>query len=534
MKLLSVHNLTKKFGAVAAVSEVNFTLNAGEVLGVVGQRGSGKTTLFQLLSGVYPPTSGEIILSGKRVVLRTPKIAQRLGIETVYQHPHLAENLNVLQNIFLGREHRKPRWAPVWPDDLSMYHYTRELFEAFDVPPELISERTANLSIEQKQIIALARALCRPSKLLLFDDPLAPLSFPRQQKLLARIKELAEQGAAVIISSDDLKHIFSVTDRILVLYQGSQLALKQTDETTPREVVELIVGSNRQDQVTPVIWAFENYYTAQQQAEELRRAQMALRQSLEASDSLNRQLIERLRDQVKALDRLNLALQEANRRLMTEREAERKSLARDLHDQVIQDLLSFNYQLEEAEEETADEQQRLSLGKIREGIREVVGALRQLCSDLRPPTIDSHGLSAAIRSLAHQWSKQNGIQVQLDIDPDLGRLPETIELSVFRIIQEGLSNVRKHAKATKVKLTLLRTPTASLVVRLKDNGLGINAPINLAALSEEKHFGLVGISERVSLLGGSMHVESARNGGLEMNIEIPSPYPSLSSQSINN
>jgi ABC-type glutathione transport system ATPase component len=138
------------------------------------------------------------------------------------------------------------------------------------------------------------------------DDALAALSFERQQKLLGHIKQIATQNVAVILSSDDLKHIFAVTDRILVMYQGRQATLRTTTETTPREIVELIVGSNRKEQVTPVIWAFENYHAAQQQAEELRRTQMVLRESLEAQDSLNRQLIERLSDQVEALDRRNL------------------------------------------------------------------------------------------------------------------------------------------------------------------------------------------------------------------------------------
>jgi len=353
------------------------------------------------------------------------------------------------------------------------------------------------------------------------------LSYGRQLTLLDKIKALATQNVAVIISSDDLKHIFAVTDRILVLYQGRQVATRQTAETTPREVVELIVGTNRKDQITPVIWAFENYHLAQQQAEELRRAQSLLRQSLEAQDSLNRQLIERLRNQVQALDRLNLALQEANRRLMTEREAERKALARDLHDQVIQDLLSYTYQLEEVESDWADQLPVSALTETRNGIREVVSTLRQLCSDLRPPTIDSHGLSAAIRSLTHQWTKQTGIQVDLEIAAELGRLPEAIELSVFRIIQEGLRNVRKHARATHVRLSMQRGQDANLLVQIIDNGKGLSKPVNLATLSDQKHFGLLGISERVSLLGGNMHVASKASGGLELKIEIPSPYPEI-------
>jgi signal transduction histidine kinase len=408
-----------------------------------------------------------------------------------------------------------------------MLQVTRDLLNTFDMSPALAEEEVSNLSDEQRQVVALARALCRPCRLLLLDDALEALSFARQEILLERVKSLATQGVAVILSSDDLKQIFAITDRILVLYQGHQVALHRTTETTPREIVELIVGSNRQERITPVIWAFENYHDAQRQTEELRQAQRELKQSLEEKDSLNQQLIQRLGNQVEALDQLNLALQEAGRRVMMEREAERKALARELHDQIIQDLLSYNYQLEEAESHIQVETQRQEISQIRNNIRQVVGSLRQVCSDLRPPTIDNHGLSAAIRSLVSQWTKQTGIPVELDINAGLGRLPEPIELSVFRIVQEGLRNIQKHAEATQVNLSLHRTPKASLHMRLADDGHGVEGPVDLAALAKENHFGLVGISERVSLLDGTLDVNSAPEGGLELEIEIPSPYPSI-------
>jgi signal transduction histidine kinase len=526
-KLLTVRNLTKRFGLVAALEGISFEIQPGEILGVVGQRGSGKTTLFRLLGGVYTPSAGEIHFNGSRAQLRSAGQARQMGIETVHQNIQMADNLSVLQNIFLGREQCKSNLFGLWPDEENMARIARRFFDDFMLPPGLMYASPAKLTSEQKQLIALVRVLSHPGRLLLLDDAFSALNFERQEKLLNYIKELAAQDVSIIISSDDLKQIFAVTDRILVLYQGRQVALSDTSETTPRDVVELIVGSNRQEKVTPVIWAFESYYAAQQQAEELRRHQAVLQQNLEVKDSLNRQLIERLQVQVQALDRLNLALQEANRRLMTEREAERKALARDLHDQVIQDLLSYNYQLEDAENTAGDDLQRQELAEIRNGIRQVVSSLREMCSDLRPPTIDSHGLSAAIRSLTHQWGKQTGVKVELELDMALGRLPEMIELSVFRIVQEGLSNVRKHAHARNVRLALRRSPTASLVVQLTDDGQGIAKPINLAALTNGKHFGLVGISERVSLLGGTMKVLSPETGGLEILIEIPSPYPSI-------
>lgn len=527
MTLLTVCNLTRYFGTIPALVDVSFDLQPGEVLGVVGQRGAGKSTLFQVLSGALLPSSGEIRFAGKRVILRGIPYAQRLGIAAVPQYPQFAENLNVLQNIFLSRELCTPGSLGLLPDDGAMARIARELLASFDLPTDLLEKPVAALSGEPRQIIALARTLCRPCRLLLLDDALAALSFARQQRFLERIKTLAADGVTIIMGSDDLKQIFAVTDRILVLYQGHALALRRTADTTPREIVELIVGSNRQERVTPMIWAFENYHAAQQQAEELRRAHLELQQSLEEQDSLNRQLIERLHKQLEALDRLNVALQEATRRLITEREAERKALARELHDQVIQDLLSYNYQLEEIENECGVEDERLNLARIRQGIRQVVSNLRQICSDLRPPTIDNHGLPAAIRSLTSQWTEQTGIPVTLQLDMALGRLPETIELGVFRIIQEGLRNVRKHARATEVVLTLQRTSAASLVVRLADNGRGMSQPLDLADLTSRKHFGLVGISERVSLLGGTLRVTSAPQGGLVMEIEIPSPYPTV-------
>ena len=528
-ELLRVDHLSRDFGMVHALRDVTFSLAPGEVLGVVGQRGAGKSTLFQLLSGVHTPSDGEIIFDGQPVTFQTVSQAENHGIVAVHQTPQLIDHMNVMHNVFMGREVRG-KGLFRFNREGRMLQATRDLLTAFDMPTELAEKPVRDLSDEESQIVVLVRALCRPCRLLLLDNALSALSFARQDILLKRIEALSAEQVSVILSSDDLKQIFAVTDRILVLYQGRQVALRRTAETTPRDIVELIVGSNRKDRVTPVIWAFENYHDAQQQTEELRRSQRELKQSLEEKDSLNRQLIQRLENQVEALDELNIALQEAGRRVMMEREAERKALARELHDQIIQDLLSYNYQLEEAESRIKSEEQQQEISQIRNNIRQVVGSLRQVCSDLRPPTIDNHGLPAAIRSLVSKWSKQTNISVELNIDPGLGRLPEPIELSVFRIIQEGLRNVQKHAGASKVRLRLHRTSKASLRVYLADDGYGLDGPPDLAALAKQNHFGLVGISERVSLMEGSLNFGSPPEGGLELAIEIPSPYPSIQKQ----
>lgn len=549
--LLRAENLSKNFDRLPVLKDVSFSLVQGEVIGLVGRQGAGKSTLFHLLNGAMPPSSGTIYFDGMPRRFSNRIQAQKFGIETVYQTSGLinrfdfstnlftdrdsgvetirrtsglVEQFNVTENILLGREIKKfARFGIIDWD--RMVDIARHLLAEFDLSPDLAHEQVRNLSDEQRQVIMLLRTLYRSCRLLLLDDIIPILSFQRQKILLGKIKKLASQGTSIIISSDDLKHLFTVTDRIIVLYEGRLVADRRTVESTPREIVELIVGSSQQEQVSPLIWALESYHSAQQQSEELRRTQVSLKESLEARNSQNRQLVERLGNQLVALDQLNAALQATQRRLNTEREDERKVLARELHDQIIQDLLGLSYHLEEVEGLEKSPVLRRDVAAIRQGIRNLVGELRQMCSDLRPPTIDHHGLTAAIASLAHEWAERNDVQLQLEIDPALGRLPETIELSVFRIVQEGLNNIRKHAAAHHVRLSLQRTSSTNLLVRLEDDGQGLPAPTDLASLSINKHFGLVGISERVALLGGFMNIESSKGKGTILQVEIPSPYP---------
>jgi signal transduction histidine kinase len=552
--LLRVENLSKTFDRLPALREVTFSLAKGEVIGLVGRQGAGKSTLFHLLSGAIQPSSGIINLEDTNRRFANRIDAQKIGIETVYQTSNLinrfdfsshifsykdagvnitrrtsglVEEFDVTQNILLGRELKKIPFLGVIDWD-GMIGVAQKLLAEFDLPADIAHEKISNLSDEQRQVVLLLRTLYRPCKLLLLDNIIPILSFQRQEILLDKIKQLAAQGVSIIISSDDLKHLFTITDRIIVLYEGKLIADRRTAESTPREIVELIVGSAGQEQVSPLIWALESYHTAQQQTEDLRRAQASLQKSLDAQGSLNRQLVERLSNQLVALDQLNAALQATQRRLITEREDERKVLARELHDQIIQDMLGLIYRLEEVEEQAASSGLRQDVGSIRQGIRNLVGELRQMCSDLRPPTLDHHGLSAAIDSLANEWAERSDIQLQLEIDPALGRLPEMIELSVFRIIQEGLNNIRKHAAAKHVRLSLQRTSTTNLLVRLEDDGKGLSKPADLASLSVNKHFGLVGISERVALLRGSMNIESSQGNGTILQVEIPSPHPLIS------
>ncbi|MBI2332243.1 MAG: ATP-binding cassette domain-containing protein [Chloroflexi bacterium] len=549
--LLQAENLSKNFDRLPVLKDVSFSIDQGEVIGLVGRQGAGKSTLLHLLGGAIPSSSGAIHYLGVKRRFSSRLEAQKLGIETVYQTSSLinrfdfstqvfldrdagvelsrhtsglVEQFNVTQNMLLGREATKLPWLGVLDWD-RMIEIAQDLLAEFDLPKELAHEQVRNLSDEQRQVVLLLRMLSRPCQLLLLDDIIPILSFNRQNILLEKIRKLAAQGTSVIISSDDLKHLFTVTDRIVVLFEGRLVADRKTSESTPREIVELMVGSTAHGQVSPLIWALESYHTAQQQTEDLRRTQASLQQSLNARTSMNRQLVERLSNQLLALDQLNAALQATQRRLITEREDERKALARELHDQIIQDMLGLIYHLEEIEGQAGSAGMKQGVGAVRSGIRSLVEELRQMCSDLRPPTIDHHGLSAAINSLANEWSERSDIQVHLEIDPDLGRFPEMIELSLFRIVQEGLSNVRKHAAAHHVRISLQRTSSTNLLLRLEDDGQGLPKPTDLRSLANDKHFGLVGISERVALLGGTINIESSQGNGTILQVEIPSPYP---------
>ncbi len=523
--LLEVQSLSKSYGNLKVLDDIAFAMKRGEIIGLVGRRGAGKSSLLHLIGGANHATAGKIYLEGQPVRFTSYGQARQNGVELVYQTPQIVEQLDVVHNIFLGREICWPAAIGI-PLVKRMYRQARNLLADLDLPSSMLQKKTADLNDEQRQLVVLARSLCQSPRLLLMDDVLSNLSFHHQEVILAHIKKMAREGMGVIISSENLKHLFNITDRILVLYQGKLSADQQTTDCTPREIVELVVGGSNPEQVTPVIWALESYHAAQQQTEELFRKQAELHENLEASDTLNRQLINKLSEQVQALDRLNTALQETQRRLLTKREEERKALARELHDLVLQDLLSVNYHLEETENNESSDEQRIELKAIREGIRQVVGDLRQLCRDLRPPTIDNHGLSSAIRSHIQEWGDRTRISFHVEIDPRLGRLPDTTEISVFRIIQEGLNNISKHATAQNVFLTLQRTPADNLLIRIVDDGQGFEIPPDLAYLTAHKHFGLVGISERTALLGGAMNLEVPPGGGFVLQVEIPSPYPS--------
>jgi signal transduction histidine kinase len=522
--VLRVTNLSKRFGTLPTLQDVSFEIHAGEVVGLAGRSGAGKSVLAMILAGFTQPTGGEVYFGGERIPL--PFEPRPPGIEMIPQHPDLLDNLDVVESIFLGNE-ISWRLAGDWfsvPIRRRMVRESVRILEQLDVQFPSLQEKVRNLSSEQRQLINIARALTRPARLIIVDDPTPLLSYPYQQKLLQLIQTWRRQGIAVLFSSNNLDHLFAVTDRIIALRQGCIDINRRTDETSREEIVSVLVGIEDHQQLTPAIWALDNYYQAREQAEKLRYQQTLLEKNLAAQDTLNRQLINQLAQQVKALDQANLALQDAHRRLLTERELERKHLAREIHDQVIQDLLSENYRLEEiSEAEDVTPELRDDMIDVRERLRTLVANLRQICGDLRPPTIDSLGLGAALQSFTQGWAERTGISVTLDLDTKMGRLPETIELSIFRIVQEGLNNTARHAQSSKVQVSLQHTSPRMVLISIADDGVGLPEGFDLASLSGKGHYGLLGISERVALMGGRLKLQNQTKGGLLLLAEVPHP-----------
>jgi len=522
--LLRVINLSKRFGTLTAIQQVSFEVFPGEIVGLAGSIGSGKSVLVMLLAGLYSQNEGDIYFANQR--LSWPFRAQELGIGIIHQKPELAEEMDITSNIFLGNELGWPalfHWFKV-PNRRRMEQETANILSLLDVQVDSLQEKVANLTSEQRQMIAIARVMVQPIKLVVIDEPTVMLSYPQQQRLLGLIQNWRAQNIAVLFSSNNIEHLFGVTDRIITLHQGRKVADQRTDEASREEVIATLVGMTDQRQLAPTIWAFDSYYRAREQAEKLRYQQKLLGKDNTAQDTFNQQFVDQLAEQVQAFDRANIALQEAHRRLLSEREQERKHLARELHDQVIQDLLSFNYQLEdlEASQDVSPVLQN-EMSVIREEIRIVVDDLRRICGNLRPPTIDSLGLGAALQSFTHDWTERTGIEVVLELDTNLGRLPEALELSIFRIVQEGLSNVRKHAQASQVQIVLKHTTPRTLMVSIGDDGLGFPSDFDLTTISANGHYGLLGISERVALLGGRFNLQRQSKSGSLLQVEIPHP-----------
>ena len=241
--LLEVRHLSKNFGAVQALRDLSMTLHGGEVVALAGDNGAGKTTLIKAISGVYPPTSGDILLDGRPVRFASPQEARDQGIETIYQDLALADNLSIGANIFLGREPMRKAlgFLPVL-DRRQMAEAARDTMALLDFHVSRLDAPVSNFSGGQRQAVAIGRAVYWNARVLIMDEPTAALGVPEQRKVISLIHQLKAQGRGVIFISHNLQDIFAVSDRIIVLRRGIQAGEKQISATSHEEVVRLMVG----------------------------------------------------------------------------------------------------------------------------------------------------------------------------------------------------------------------------------------------------------------------------------------------------
>ena len=238
--LLQLRSITKSFGSVQALSEVDFEVQRGEVMALVGDNGAGKSTLIKSIAGIHSIDSGEILFDGHPVSISGPKDAAKLGIEVVYQDLALCDNLDVVQNMYLGREAHNALQVLNEP---VMEQKTAETLKSLAVTTiRSIRQPVATLSGGQRQSVAVAKAVQWNSKLVILDEPTAALGVAQTEQVLALVRRLAEQGLAVVIISHNLHDVFETATRITVLRLGRNVGLFEREKTTPDEVVHAITA----------------------------------------------------------------------------------------------------------------------------------------------------------------------------------------------------------------------------------------------------------------------------------------------------
>ncbi|MDX1993968.1 MAG: ATP-binding cassette domain-containing protein [bacterium] len=242
--LLELKGASKRFGAVQALTNVDFRSFEGEVMALVGDNGAGKSTLIKGIAGIHTFDEGETFFDGRRVHIHAPRDCAALGIEVVYQDLALADNLDVVANMFLGRERTGKFGRPLAPlDEVSMEQACIDTLSSLSVTTlRSVRQLVAGLSGGQRQAIAVAKAVMWNSRLVILDEPTAALGVAQTRQVLDLVRRLAHKGLAVIIISHNLHDIFEVADRITVMRLGQRVAELMSKDTNQQEVVEAITA----------------------------------------------------------------------------------------------------------------------------------------------------------------------------------------------------------------------------------------------------------------------------------------------------
>jgi D-xylose transport system ATP-binding protein len=235
--LLSLRGVNKSFGPVHVLKDVDLDVYAGKVTALVGDNGAGKSTLIKCIAGIYNPEGGDFFFEGKKVSIGGPRDATSLGIEIVYQDLALCDNLDIVHNMFLGREQKR---GPVL-NESSMEALARKTLDGLSVRTvKSIRQTVASLSGGQRQTVAIARAVLWNSKVVILDEPTAALGVAQTEQVLNLVRRLADNGLAVVLISHNLNDVFEVSDNIATLYLGKLAAQVDKKDVEPRQIVELI------------------------------------------------------------------------------------------------------------------------------------------------------------------------------------------------------------------------------------------------------------------------------------------------------
>jgi simple sugar transport system ATP-binding protein len=240
--VLQLNKVSKNFGAITALTEVDLALEPGEVLGLMGDNGAGKSTLVKIIAGNFKPTSGDIVLDQEKVEFHKPVEARHKGIEVVYQDLALCDNLTAASNVFLGRELGRKVGPLKFLDYRAMFARAGELFQELKSetrPRDLVRRMSGG----QRQAVAIARTRLSKAKIVLMDEPTAAISVRQVAEVLDLIRRLRDQGIAIVLISHRMPDVFAVADRIFVLRRGRKVAEKPIAESSPEEVTGLITGA---------------------------------------------------------------------------------------------------------------------------------------------------------------------------------------------------------------------------------------------------------------------------------------------------
>ena len=244
MAVLELKAISKHFGAIEALSQVDLALDSGEIVGLMGDNGAGKSTLIKIMAGNFPPSSGQILLDGRPIHFHRPVDARAAGIEVVYQDLALCDNLSASANVFLAREKTWGFGPFRILDDHVMNERSRKLFAELK-SETLPAEKVRMMSGGQRQAVAIARTHLSQAKIVLMDEPTAAISVRQVAEVLDLLRRLREQGMAVLLISHRMPDVFGIADRIVVLRRGYKVADKPIGQSSPEEVTGLITGAIR-------------------------------------------------------------------------------------------------------------------------------------------------------------------------------------------------------------------------------------------------------------------------------------------------